>query len=131
LRGAMAAVECHSPTRGAAWPPRYLLPRPCRDRHALFRPPPPRARGAQIRDNLKSFLLGGVTALAAGYYRVHQDVWTTAEAVDGRLDSLGREVVSSQTALQKRVAALEGEIKKLHTNIATMQDKAALDAEAK
>ena len=79
---------------------------------------------AQIRHHFQFFLLGGVTALGAGYYRVHQDVWSAAEAVDSRLDTLGKSAVSGQSALQKRVVALEGEVAKLKGAIAAMQEKA-------
>lgn len=75
----------------------------------------PRARAAQLRHHLQSFLAGGVAALAFGYYRVHQDVWRAAEAVDSRLDSLGRETVGSHAALQARVVALETEVQRLRS----------------
>ena len=54
-----------------------------------------------------------MVALYFGFYRVHQDVWITAEAVDGRLEKLGRETVSSQATLQARVVSLESEVTKL------------------
>ena len=38
----------------------------------------------QMRQHLQSFLTGSVAALAFGYYRVHQDVWYAAEAVQQR-----------------------------------------------
>ena len=38
----------------------------------------------QMRQHLQSFLTGSVAALAFGYYRVHQDVWYAAEAVEQR-----------------------------------------------
>ena len=117
----MAAVRApHSP----ASPPRTRPDRqiffssPC-----LTRQPTPPAC-AQIRHHFQFFLLGGVTALGAGYYRVHQDVWSAAEAVDSRLDTLGKSAVSGQSALQKQVVALEGEVAKLKGAIAAMQEKA-------
>jgi hypothetical protein len=67
----------------------------------------------QLRHHFQSFLTGGVAALAFGYYRVHQDVWRAAEAVDARIDALGQETVSSTTALQERVKALEHEVARL------------------
>ena len=67
----------------------------------------------QIRHSLSSFLAGGASALAFGYYTVHQDVWKAAELVDDRLGSVARETVSGQQALQARVLALEGEVSKL------------------
>ena len=62
---------------------------------------------------MQSFLLGAVTAFGFGFYRIHQDVWTAAEAVDSRLSMLGSETVGSQKKLQARVGALEDEIAKL------------------
>lgn len=70
-------------------------------------------RAPQLRHHFQSFLTGGVAALAFGYYRVHQDVWRAAEAVDVRLDALGRETVSSHATLQARVKALEQEVARL------------------
>ena len=68
-------------------------------------PPPP-----QLRQNFQSFLTGGVVALAFGYYRVHQDIYVAAGAVDARIEALGSETVSSVAAMQKRVKALEQEV---------------------
>jgi len=68
---------------------------------------------AAIRHHFQSFLTGGVAALGFGYYKLHQEVWRAAAVVDGRLDALGRETVSSQAALQARVAALEKELTRL------------------
>jgi hypothetical protein len=79
---------------------------------------------SQIRHHLQSFLAGGVAALSFGYYRVHQDLWLSAEAVDSRLERLGREVVSSQATLQARIVALEGEVSMLKGNIAAVKDSA-------
>lgn len=67
----------------------------------------------QLRYHFQSFLTGGVAALGFGYYRVHQDVWLAAEAVEARIDALGRETVASNTALQERVKALEHEVARL------------------
>ena len=53
---------------------------------------------------------------------MHQDVWEAAEAVDSRLDRLGRETVSSQAKLQARVVALEGEVSKLKGAIAASKE---------
>ena len=80
---------------------------------------------------MQSFLLGGVTALGIGYYRIHQDVWQAAEAVDSRLDTLGKEAVSTSATLKKRVGALEGEISKLKGAIAAVQEQAKAAAEEK
>ena len=67
----------------------------------------------QLRDHVRAFLAGSVAALSFGYYRVHQDLWQTAELVGGRLESLNRETVSSQETLQARVVTLEAEVTKL------------------
>lgn len=77
----------------------------------------------QVRHHLTSFLAGGVAALSFGYYRLHQDVWQAAGAVDSRLHDLGSESVSSQQALVARVAALEGEVSKIKMGVA-MKDNA-------
>lgn len=79
-------------------------------RNHLF---PSRLFAAQIRHNLQAFLAGGTAALAFGFYQVDKDVWKAAELVDARLDSVSREAVSAQAALQERVVALEGELTKL------------------
>ncbi len=79
---------------------------------------------AALRHNLQSFLLGGVTALSFGIYKINQDVWTAAEAVDSRLATLGKESVSSQDKLLARVTALEGEVSKLKGAIAAAQEMA-------
>ena len=78
----------------------------------------------QLRQQLQAFTLGGISALSFGYYQVHQDVWRAAEAVDSRLDTLGKEAVGGQATLQKRVGALEGEIAKLKGELAEMKEKA-------
>ena len=78
---------------------------------------------AAIRQHMQSFLLGGVTSLGFGYYFIHQDVWSAAEAVDSRLASLGGDMVAGHKALQKRVGALEGEITKLKGELAAVQKK--------
>jgi BMFP domain-containing protein YqiC len=98
-------------------------------RHNLASPPAPitshRSRApasyarAQIRHHLQSFLAGGVAALSFGYYRLHQDVWQAASAVDSRLDLLGRETVTSQVALQARVDSLEAQVTKLKEALAS------------
>ena len=67
----------------------------------------------QIRDHIRSFLLGSVAALSVGYYRVHQDLWTSQAQVSGHLEKLGEETVRSQVTLQQRVEALEAEVTKL------------------
>eukprot|EP00316_Scyphosphaera_apsteinii_P014289 CAMPEP_0119312496 /NCGR_PEP_ID=MMETSP1333-20130426/26674_1 /TAXON_ID=418940 /ORGANISM="Scyphosphaera apsteinii, Strain RCC1455" /LENGTH=62 /DNA_ID=CAMNT_0007317125 /DNA_START=93 /DNA_END=281 /DNA_ORIENTATION=+ len=54
-----------------------------------------------------------MAALAFGYYRVHQDVWQAAEAIDSRLDALGRETITSHASLQARVNELEKELVRL------------------
>lgn len=72
-----------------------------------------RPLASQLRHNLQAFLAGGVAALSFGYYRVHKDVWTAAEAVDSRLAKLGNAATSSQKALQARVDALENQVTKL------------------
>ena len=64
----------------------------------------------QVRNHLQSFLAGAVAALSFGYYRVHQDVWRAAEAVDGRLGALATEVSSSHAVLQTRIDELEVEL---------------------
>ena len=74
---------------------------------------------------MSSFLAGGVSALAFGYYTVHQDVWKAAELVDDRLSSVARETVSAQEALQARVLALEGEVSKLKGEINAVAAKGA------
>ena len=79
----------------------------------------------QIRHSLSSFLAGGVSALAFGYYTVHQDVWKAAELVDSRLGSVARETVSAQETLQARVLALEGEVSKLKGKIEEAKLKAS------
>ena len=84
---------------------------------------PPTLRCAQIRHNLQSFLLGGVTALSVGYYRVHQDIWTAAEAVDTRLNEIGTATVSTQNSVLKRIGALEGEVAMLKGALAAEQAK--------
>lgn len=76
-----------------------------------------------LRQNLQAFLLGGVTALGFGYVRLHQDVWEAASLVDGRLESVGSEAVSTATKLQKRVGALEAEVAKLKGAIAEVAAK--------
>ena len=68
---------------------------------------------AQLRGNFQAFLTGGVAALAFGYYQLHQDVWRAADAVESRLEVVGRESVSTHAALQTRVNALEDGIKRL------------------
>lgn len=73
----------------------------------------------QIRQHMLSFFAGGVSALSFGYYQLHQDVWRAADLVDSHLGSLGRETVSSQTVLLKRVGALEAETKSLRELLAT------------
>ena len=68
---------------------------------------------AQIRNHFQSFLTGGIVALSFGYYRMHQDIWRAAEAVDTRLDHLGRESIGAQATLQARMTALEAEVARL------------------
>ena len=101
-------------------------PRTCTCHHGRLccksHPPHALPCASQIRHHLQSFLAGGVAALSFGYYRVHQDVWEAAEAVDSRLDRLGRETVSSQAKLQARVVALEGEVSKLKGAIAASKE---------
>lgn len=70
-------------------------------------------RASQIRGHFQAFLTGGVSALAFGYYTLHQDIWRAAEAVDDRLQRLGKETVATQAALQARVDTLENEVKRL------------------
>ena len=62
---------------------------------------------------MQAFLVGGITALAFGYYRVHQDVWSSAALVEKRIHELGHETVATQTAFEARVAALEKELSRL------------------
>ena len=64
----------------------------------------------QIRQHFQSFLAGGLAALSFGYYRLHQDVWQAAQAVDTRIDALGRETVGSHATLNARISALENEL---------------------
>lgn len=71
------------------------------------------ARAPQIRQHFQSFLAGGIVALSAGYYKLHQDIWHAAEAVDTRLDHLGRESIGAHSALQARVSSLETEVASL------------------
>lgn len=90
--------------------PPQQLPSLCASRSLYSRP---HHTCAQIRNHLQSFLLGGVAALSFGYYRLHQDVYMAAEAVESRLGTLGKETVRSQATLQARLDALEGEVSKL------------------
>lgn len=76
-----------------------------------------------MRQNLQAFLLGGVTAFSFGYFRVQKDVWEAAQAVDGRLETLGSQAVGAQAALQKRVGALEAEVAKLKGALAEAEAK--------
>lgn len=82
------------------------------------------SHAAQVRQQLQAFTLGGITALYFGYVRVSHDVWSAAEAVDSRLDTLGKETVGGQASLQKRVGSLEGEIAKLKGELAEIKEKA-------
>ena len=71
------------------------------------------ASPSQLRGNLQAFLTGGVTALAFGYFRLHQDVYRASDAVAVRLQALGEESTTTHKALQARVDTLEDELKKL------------------
>ena len=46
-------------------------------------------------------------------------MWQAAEAVDARLDLLGRETVTSQVTLQARVESLEAQVTKLKEALAS------------
>ena len=62
--------------------------------------------------------------MSFGYYRVHQDLWQAAEAVDSRLENLGRDAVSSQSTLLKRVGTLEDDVAKLKGALAALDEQA-------
>ena len=67
----------------------------------------------QIRDHLRSFLVGSVAALGFGYYKLNQNLLLSADSVRAHLEKLGDETVSSHAVLQQRVVTLEAEVTKL------------------
>lgn len=66
-----------------------------------------------LRANLQSFLLGASISLGAGYYFLHQDIWRSADVLGTSLGSMVTASTSKTTALEQRVAKLEGEVASL------------------
>lgn len=63
-----------------------------------------------LRANLQSFLLGASVSLGAGYYFLHQDIWRSADVLGMSLGSMVTASASKTTALEERLAKLEGEV---------------------
>lgn len=62
---------------------------------------------SSLGDRIFAFIAGAAVAGAVGYYKLHDDVWTSTVQVEGTVLDLKKELVDTNAELRRRIAALE------------------------
>lgn len=74
-----------------------------------------------LRSNLCSFFAGACIAGAAGYYRLHQDVYRAGAAVDTAVQQLHERVHALRRSTDDKVSKLEDELSRVRDELAAVR----------